>query len=191
MKKYAHSLIVAFGLLALGASVASLYVHYQILADPSYTSFCDISETVSCEAVMTSQYGSVYGVPVSVGGAVWSSLVLLLGLVGMQSTRSAPQSAPPSKSTPKSASQSASQSASISDDAGRVAGYIFLLATVGTGVWAGSQSELEAELRPLKVSELIARMRKAEFMEEAIDLALDPGDPNTLFAAMYQRQRTG
>jgi uncharacterized membrane protein/protein-disulfide isomerase len=131
MKKYAHSLIVAFGLLALGASVASLYVHYQILADPSYTSFCDISETVSCEAVMTSQYGSVYGVPVSVGGAVWSSLVLLLGLVGMQSTRSAPQSAPPSKSTPKSASQSASQSASISDDAGRVAGYIFLLATVG------------------------------------------------------------
>jgi photosystem II stability/assembly factor-like uncharacterized protein len=25
----------------------------------------------------------------------------------------------------------------------------------------------------------------------AIDLALDPGDPNTLFAAMYQRQRTG
>ncbi|UCD24035.1 MAG: hypothetical protein JSW51_13555 [Gemmatimonadota bacterium] len=25
----------------------------------------------------------------------------------------------------------------------------------------------------------------------AIDLAMDPGDPNTLFAAMYQRQRTG
>jgi photosystem II stability/assembly factor-like uncharacterized protein len=25
----------------------------------------------------------------------------------------------------------------------------------------------------------------------AIDLAIDPGDPNTLFAAMYQRQRTG
>ncbi len=25
----------------------------------------------------------------------------------------------------------------------------------------------------------------------AIDLAMDPGDPNTIFAAMYQRQRTG
>jgi len=47
----------------------------------------------------------------------------LLGLVGMQSTRSTPQSAPPSKS--------ASQSAPQSDDAGRVAGYIFLLSTVG------------------------------------------------------------
>ena len=127
MKTHARTLIVAFGLLALGASVASLYVHYQILADPSYTSFCDISETVSCEAVMTSQYGSIYGVPVAVGGAVWSGLVLLLGLVGMQSTRSMSQSAPPSKSAPRLASQAASQS----DDAGRVAGYIFLLATVG------------------------------------------------------------
>ena len=32
------------------------------------------------------------------------------------------------------------------------------------------------------------------FMDEhtgAIDMAMDPGDPNTIFAAMYQRQRTG
>jgi uncharacterized membrane protein len=125
MKTHARTLIVAFGLLALGASVASLYVHYQMLADPSYTSFCDISETVSCEAVMTSQYGSVYGVPVAVGGAVWSGLVLLLGLVGMSSPRTGPGPAP------KSASNQGSQSASPADDAGRVAGYIFLLATVG------------------------------------------------------------
>ena len=111
MKTHARTLIVAFALLALGASVSSLYVHYQLLADPSYTSFCDISETVSCEAVMTSQYGSVWGVPVAAGGAIWSGLVLLLGLVGMQSTRSMPPSQ--------------------SDDVGRVAGYVFLLSTVG------------------------------------------------------------
>ena len=54
MKTHARTLIVAFGLLALGASVASLYVHYQILADPSYTSFCEISETVSCGSVARS-----------------------------------------------------------------------------------------------------------------------------------------
>ena len=129
MKTHARTLIVAFGLLALGASVASLYVHYHMLADPSYTSFCDISETVSCEAVMTSQYGSVYGIPVAVGGAIWSGLVLLLGLVGMQSPRTAPTPAPTPAS--KSAPKSAPQSAPPADDAGRVAGYIFLLATVG------------------------------------------------------------
>ena len=105
MKTHARTLIVVFASLAFAASVVSLYVHYQMLADPLYTSFCDISETVSCEAVMTSQYGSVYGVPVAAGGAVWSGLVLLLGVVGMRSPRS--------------------------EEAGRVAGYIFVLATVG------------------------------------------------------------
>jgi len=105
MKTHARTLIVVFGSLALAASVASLYVHYQMVADPLYTSFCDISETVSCEAVMTSQYGSVYGVPVAAGGAVWSGLVLLLGVVGMRPPRS--------------------------EEAGRIAGYVFLLATVG------------------------------------------------------------
>ena len=105
MKTHARTLIVVFASLALTASVASLYVHYQMLADPLYTSFCDISETVSCEAVMTSQYGSVYGVPVAAGGAVWSALVLLLGVVAMR---------PPQ-----------------SEKAGRIAGYIFVLATVG------------------------------------------------------------
>ena len=105
MKTHARTLIVVFASLALTASVASLYVHYQILADPLYTSFCDISETVSCEAVMTSRYGSIFGVPVAAGGAVWSALVLLLGVVAMR---------PPQ-----------------SEKAGRVAAYIFVLATVG------------------------------------------------------------
>ena len=105
MKAHARTLIVVFASLALAASVASLYVHYQILADPFYTSFCDISETVSCEAVMTSRYGSVSGVPVAAGGAIWSALVLLLGVVGMRPPRS--------------------------EAAGRVAGYILVLSTVG------------------------------------------------------------
>ncbi|MDA1183606.1 MAG: thioredoxin domain-containing protein [Acidobacteria bacterium] len=121
MKQHTRTLIVAFAVLGLGASVSSLYVHYQVLADPSYSSFCDISETVSCEAVLTSQYGSLFGVPVAVGGAVWSGLVLLLGLVGMSPSRTAAPSA-----SPKSLA-----SASLSDDVGRIAGYIFVLATVG------------------------------------------------------------
>jgi len=105
MKTHARSLIIGLALLGLGASIAALYVHYQILADPNYVSFCDISETVSCEAVMTSQYGSVYGVPVAVGGVLWSALVLMLGLLGMKRTDS--------------------------EQTGRVAGYVFVLSTIG------------------------------------------------------------
>src|SRR5215204_4435698 len=119
MKTHARTLIIMLAVLGLGASIAALYVHYQMLADPSYTSFCDVNETVSCEAVLTSQYGSVAGVPVAAGGAIWSALILLLALFGM-----AP-GAPVRASVPVRGGV---------DDGRRpeaVAGYIFILATIG------------------------------------------------------------
>ena len=105
MKTHARTLIIGLAALGLAASVASLYVHYQILADPNYVSFCDVSETVSCESVMTSQYGKVFGIPVAVFGALWSALVLMLGVMGMKPAGS--------------------------EKAGRVAGYVFVLSTIG------------------------------------------------------------
>ncbi|MBI4888890.1 MAG: thioredoxin domain-containing protein [Acidobacteria bacterium] len=110
MKTHARTLIVLFAALGLAASVASLYVHYQLVADPSYTSFCDISETVSCEAVLTSRFGYIFGIPVAAGGAIWSALVLLLGLFGMGRGAGADAGG---------------------DRAGGVAGYVFVLSTVG------------------------------------------------------------
>jgi len=47
MNKYARPLILILALAALAASIAALYVHYRIIKDPTYSSFCDISETVS------------------------------------------------------------------------------------------------------------------------------------------------
>ena len=105
MTKYARPLILALALLALGASVAALYVHYHIIKDPTYTSFCDISETVSCEAVLESPYATVRGVPVAAGGVIWSALVLLIAVRGMR------------RGNPEASAAAA--------------GYIFVLATVG------------------------------------------------------------
>lgn len=97
--------ILLFALLGLGASVAALYVHYRLLTDPGYSSFCDISETVSCQQVFQSEYGSVFGVPVAAGGAIWSALVALLALWGLK-TRSA-------------------------EAAARATGYVFVLSVAG------------------------------------------------------------
>lgn len=104
MKRHARPLILLLAAVALGASLASLYVHYRLISDPTYSSFCDVSATVSCQQVFQSQYGSVFGVPVAAGGAIWSGLVLILAL-GM-----APRG---------------------SELAARVAAYIFVLATIG------------------------------------------------------------
>ena len=92
MKKHSRTLILALAVLALGASLAALYVHYRMLADPDYTSFCDVSATVSCEALYESAYGTVAGVPVAAGGVIWAGLVLAFAL-GMGGKRPAADSA--------------------------------------------------------------------------------------------------
>ena len=137
MKKYARPLIVLLAAVALAASVASLYVHYRLLTDPSYTSFCDVSETVSCQAVITSQFGYVFGIPVAAGGAIWSGLVLILAAVGMRpSTLGTPAPVPASAAREPGRKSSAAAAATATkvdeaDRAGRIAGYIFILSTVG------------------------------------------------------------
>jgi len=105
MKAYVRPAIIVLALAALGASIAALYVHYKLVTSPGYSSFCDISATVSCQQVLESSYGRVAGIPVAAGGAIWSALVLLLGVFGLRQPKS--------------------------ETASRVASYIFVLATLG------------------------------------------------------------
>ena len=107
LRRYRYALI-GLALLGLGTSVTALVVHYRLMTDPSYASFCDISETVSCQQVLESSYATIAGVPIAAGGAIWSLAVLLLAVFGMRHTSS--------------------------ELAGRVAGYIFVLGTIGLAV---------------------------------------------------------
>jgi uncharacterized membrane protein len=104
LRRYRYALI-GLALLGLGTSVTALVVHYRLMTDPAYASFCEINEAVSCQQVLQSSYATVAGVPIAAGGAIWSLAVLLLAAWGMRQTSS--------------------------ELAGRVAGYIFALATVG------------------------------------------------------------
>ena len=83
MSKLSARLVLVLALVGFGASVTSAYVHYQVLQDPLYTSFCDISATVSCTEVYQSRFGSLWGVPVSLFGGLWFVGVGLLSVVGM------------------------------------------------------------------------------------------------------------
>jgi uncharacterized membrane protein len=107
LSRYRYALI-GLALLGLGVSVTALVVHYRLMTDPGYSSFCDISATVSCQQVLESSYATVKGIPIASGGAIWSAAVLLLAFWGMRHPSS--------------------------ELAGRIAGYIFVLATVGLAV---------------------------------------------------------
>src|SRR4051794_21264143 len=104
-------LLLLLALVALAASVSASVVHYKLLMDRTYHSVCDINQTWNCSDLYESRYGAFYGVPVAVGGVIWSAAVTLLAAVGLRRA-----------STP------------IAGERGTIAGYIFILAIAGLSV---------------------------------------------------------
>src|SRR5580765_4081197 len=83
MTKRAALLALFFALVGLGASVAAAYVHYHLLYDPNYRSFCDVNATVSCTEVYQSRFSTLWGIPVSVFGGIWFVCAALLSAGSM------------------------------------------------------------------------------------------------------------
>lgn len=105
MSSRVRTALLIFTALGLIASTYGLYVHYRLQSDPTYISACEVNESVSCQQVLTSQYGSMFGVPVAAGGAIWSLLAFMLAAFGLKNPKS--------------------------ETASRVSGYLFVLATLG------------------------------------------------------------
>jgi uncharacterized membrane protein/protein-disulfide isomerase len=115
-----RTLVLLFAILGLGASAASTYVHYQLLKDPGYASFCDISASVNCETVYQSRYGTVRGVPVALAGLLWFTLVFLLAVFDV-----------PGRAAPSAGRTRAAEPMALSTD---TPAYIFLLSTAALAV---------------------------------------------------------
>ncbi|HEY7497194.1 MAG TPA: vitamin K epoxide reductase family protein [Vicinamibacterales bacterium] len=94
MTPFKRKLILIFAALGLASASASSYVHYKLLTDVSYTSFCDLNTTMSCTQAYASRYGSLWGVPVAIGGVIFFTLVLLIAGVAGRPVSSARETAP-------------------------------------------------------------------------------------------------
>ena len=55
MSRKAATAALFFGLLGLIVSALAAYTHYHMLRDPLYTSFCDVSTSLSCTEVYKSR----------------------------------------------------------------------------------------------------------------------------------------
>lgn len=98
--------LTVFAVIGLCAATASTWVHYKILNDPLYASFCDVNATFNCTDAYTSRFGAFAGVPVALLGLLFFAGVLALIALC-------------------SASPSASRN---------LPGYVFIAATVGLAV---------------------------------------------------------
>jgi uncharacterized membrane protein/protein-disulfide isomerase len=83
MSKSAALFAFTCALVGLGASAAAAYVHYRLLNDPTYLSFCDVNATISCTQVYMSRFSTVRGMPVAIFGALWFLVATLLSLSGL------------------------------------------------------------------------------------------------------------
>ena len=94
MSSKSRTLLVAFALLGLGAATASSYVHYRLVTEQHYSSFCDVSSTVSCTEAYLSRYGSFLGVPVALLGVIFFATILVLAAMVGRPTSSSKENAP-------------------------------------------------------------------------------------------------
>jgi uncharacterized membrane protein/protein-disulfide isomerase len=94
MSRTSARLALVCALAGLAASGAAAYVHYHLLRDPKYLSFCDISATVSCTQVYSSRYGTLGGIPVALFGAIWFAFATLLAAAGLAARPSVREGVP-------------------------------------------------------------------------------------------------
>jgi uncharacterized membrane protein/thiol-disulfide isomerase/thioredoxin len=78
MTSRSRAIILVLAVLGLGFAGASAWVHYKLMTDPTYVSLCDVNAAFNCSQVYMSQYGSVWGVPVALGGLAWFALVAMI-----------------------------------------------------------------------------------------------------------------
>jgi len=78
----------AFALLGLGFATAATWVHYKIINDPTYASFCDVNATFNCTDAYTSRFGAFAGVSVALFGLLFFAGILVLIALCAQSRAS-------------------------------------------------------------------------------------------------------
>jgi uncharacterized membrane protein/protein-disulfide isomerase len=94
MSKSAARFALICALAGLAASVSAAYVHYRLLYDPRYLSFCDVNSTISCTQVYLSRFSTVRGIPVAIFGALWFVVAALLSGAAITSRQSVRDSIP-------------------------------------------------------------------------------------------------
>jgi uncharacterized membrane protein/protein-disulfide isomerase len=94
MTKRAATFALVCALVGFAASAAAAYVHYRLLYDPTYHSFCDVNARISCTQVYMSRYSTYRGVPVAIFGALWFVAATLLSFGGLRARDTVRESIP-------------------------------------------------------------------------------------------------
>jgi len=68
--------VLLLAAVGIGVSVAIEIVHQRLAVDANYTSFCNVSASVNCDAVLSSRYAVLVGIPVSRWAILYHGVLL-------------------------------------------------------------------------------------------------------------------
>lgn len=137
MHSTARRWLLIFAVFGLITSGTSTYVHYQVLQNRGYTSFCDVNPTINCTDAYLSPYGSLAGVPVALLGFLWFVLATLLAWLAARAPQVPSRAAAPAPARGKAeAGRGGRVPAETPADDVRdsAAGYLFVLSTIGLAI---------------------------------------------------------
>ena len=77
-----HRVALAIAILGMAVSTVALVVHQRVAAEAGYTSFCNLGGVINCDAVLSSRYATVLGVPVAAWGLLAFGVGVLLAIPG-------------------------------------------------------------------------------------------------------------
>ncbi|MFH0702432.1 MAG: vitamin K epoxide reductase family protein [bacterium] len=79
--KFANFLLIVFAIIGVLLSIELTIIYYNVNFIPEATpSFCAVNEIINCDAVAKTEYSHFLGLPLSVYGLIFYSIILLLSL---------------------------------------------------------------------------------------------------------------
>ena len=84
-----HRVALAIAVLGMAVSTVALVVHQRVAGEAGYTSFCNLGGVINCDAVLSSRYATVLGVPVAAWGLLAFGVGALLTIPGALGARRA------------------------------------------------------------------------------------------------------
>lgn len=84
MKRWQNITIILIAIIGIIISAELTHMHIAILSNPSYSSFCNISERMNCDAVNSSKYSEIFSIPIAHFGFLTYIFIIILAFFSLR-----------------------------------------------------------------------------------------------------------
>jgi len=84
MKRWQYISIIVIALAGVVIAAELTHLHLKVIGDPSFDSFCNISDKVNCDKVNSSKYSEIFSIPISHLGFLTYIFIIIVAFFSMR-----------------------------------------------------------------------------------------------------------